>query len=64
MTPFSDADLAKLKAELVNDPDEHLYPELHGLVVRLEAAEACIPHVYANRERFQALEKWKRSKGI
>lgn len=28
-----------------------------------EAAEACIPHVYANRERFRALEKWRKAAG-
>ena len=64
-TVFSDADMNRLK-DLLDDPQASGFfteETARGLLARLDAAEACIPHVYANRERFRALEKWRKAAG-
>lgn len=60
---FTDDDLARWKKDLAKVTDPYAFPDVKALIHRLECAEACIPHVYANRERYMALEKWRKAKG-
>lgn len=64
---FTDDDLKRLKVDddigLNGFMVDIRSDKFKALLARLEAAEACIPHVYANRERFRALEKWRKAAG-
>lgn len=69
---FTDDDLKRLKEELINDTDRDLYPELHGLVHRLEAAETvmrengscCMANLCSHLQRkTTAMMAWRKAAG-